>query len=328
MPQFIIRVWRYLIPLLLLGLAVHLMLPQLTTLERMSQVIKHMILWAVAIALAVQVLSYLGNGYLLKAIVALVGQVMTILSSTLIVTAAASIGLVAGGLFGTAAATYRWVHSRGVSTEGAILAGWLPTMFNNIALILVSFVGMLYLLIIHRLPIWLGISFCIIMTIFSLIIGLFIWGIHNRLKITRLLIWIANFWASFRHRPFDPSRINVTMKQLFGAYEVLKVGGWRGPSLGAFLNIAFDMLTLYFLFIAAGHTVGPGVLLLGYGLPQLLGKVTFLPGGVGIVEGSMAAMYDSLGVPDPISVTVILSYRVISFWMPTAIGFLIIPYLK
>jgi uncharacterized protein (TIRG00374 family) len=287
-----------------------------------------MILWAVTIALVAQVLSYLGNGYLLEAIVALVGQVMSLFSCTLIVTAASSIGLVAGGLFGNAAATYRWVHSRGVSVEGAILAGWLPTMFNNIALILVSSVGMLYLLIMHRLSMWLAVSFCIIMMIFSLIIGFSIWGIHNRLKATRLLIWIANVWASFRRRPFDPSRINVTMKHLFGAYEVLKVGGWRGPSLGAFLNIAFDMLTLYFLFIAAGHGVGPGILLLGYGLPQLLGKVTFLPGGVGVVEGSMAAMYTSLGVPDPISVTVILSYRVISFWLPSAIGFLLIPYLK
>ena len=289
---------------------------------------KHMILWAVAIALAAQVLSYLGNGYLLKTIVALVGQIMSILSCTLIVAAASSIGLVAGGLFGNAAATYRWVHSRGVSTEGAILAGWLPTMFNNIALIIVSSVGMLYLLIMHRLSIWLAISFCIIMMIFSLIIGFSIWGIHNRLKITRLLIWIANFWTSFRRRPLDRSGIYVTMKQLFGAYEVLKVGGWRGPCLGAFLNIAFDMLTLYFLFISAGHAVGPGILLLGYGLPQLLGKVTFLPGGLGVVEGSMAAMYTSLGVPDPISVIVILSYRVISFWLPSAMGFLIIPYLK
>ncbi len=287
-----------------------------------------MILWAVGVALAAQILSYLGNGYLLKAIVALVGQTMTILSCTLIVTAASSIGLVAGGLFANAAATYRWVHSRGVSAEGAILAGWLPTVFNNFTLIIVSVAGMLFLLIMHRLSIWLAISFCIIMMIFSLIIGFLIWGIHNRLHIMRLVIWIANSWASFRRRPHDPSRIDVTMKQLFAAYEALRVGGWRGPSLGAFLNIASDMLTLYFLFIAAGHTVRPGVLLLGYGLPQLLGKVTFLPGGVGIVEGSMAAMYDSLGVPDPISVTVILSYRVVSFWLPSAIGFLMIPYLK
>jgi uncharacterized protein (TIRG00374 family) len=304
------------------------MLPQLTTLERMFQVVKHIILWAVAIALVAQTLSYIGNGYLLKSIIAVAGQRMSILSSTLIATAASSIGLVAGGLIGNAAATYRWVHSHGVSAEGAILAGWLPTMFNNVALILVSFVGLLYLLIVHRLSTWLALSFSIILMIFCLIIGLLLWGIHNRLRITKLVTWIANSWASFRHRPFDSSRINRTMKQLFSAYEVLRVGGWQGPSLGAFLNIAFDMLTLYFLFVAAGHAVGPGILLLGYGLPQLLGKVTFLPGGVGIVEGSMAAMYDSLGVPDPISVTVILTYRVISFWLPASIGFLIIPYLK
>ena len=31
----------------------------------------------------------------------------------------------------------------------------------------------------------------------------------------------------------------------------------------------FDMLTLYFLFVAAGHPVSPGVLLAGYGLPLI-----------------------------------------------------------
>jgi hypothetical protein len=88
------------------------------------------------------------------------------------------------------------------------------------------------------------------------------------------------------------------------------------------------MLTLYLLFIAAGHAVSPGILLVGYGLPQLLGKVSFLPGGVGIIEGTMAAMYASLGVPNAVSVVVILTYRFISFWLPTLVGFLLIPYLQ
>ncbi len=88
------------------------------------------------------------------------------------------------------------------------------------------------------------------------------------------------------------------------------------------------MLTLYFLFVAAGHTVSPGILLAGYGLPQLLGKVSFLPGRVGIVEGTMAALYDGLGVPDGVTVVVILTYRVLSFWLPTLLGFPLVPYLQ
>jgi uncharacterized protein (TIRG00374 family) len=95
------------------------------------------------------------------------------------------------------------------------------------------------------------------------------------------------------------------------------------------LNVGFDMLTLYFLFVAAGHDVSPGVLLAGYGLPLLLGKMAFVvPGGVGVVEGSMAALYDGLGVPDAITVVVVLGYRLISFWLPSLSGFPIAAYLQ
>jgi hypothetical protein len=88
------------------------------------------------------------------------------------------------------------------------------------------------------------------------------------------------------------------------------------------------MATLFLLFVAAGHAVSPGILLTGYGLPLLLGKVTFLPGGVGIVEGTMAALYSGLGVPNAVTVLVILAYRIISFWVPTLLGFPLVIYLQ
>jgi uncharacterized protein (TIRG00374 family) len=92
--------------------------------------------------------------------------------------------------------------------------------------------------------------------------------------------------------------------------------------LGAFLNTTFDMLTLYLIFIAARNPVSPGVLLTGYGLPLLMGRMAFmLPGGVGVVESAMAALYTSLGVPYSVAVVVVLTYRLISFWLPLALGF-------
>jgi hypothetical protein len=76
------------------------------------------------------------------------------------------------------------------------------------------------------------------------------------------------------------------------------------------------------MFIAAGHNVSPGILFAGYGLPFILGKMAFMfPGGVGVIEGSMVAIYDSLQVPNEVSVVVILGYRLFSFWLPTLFGF-------
>jgi len=320
-------VWRYLVPLLLLGLAVHLMLPQLTTFNHALKIIREMIPLAVILAVAAQVTSYLGSGYLLQAIVTIVGQRLSVVYGTVITTAASSIGLVAGGLVGSVAATYRWLRDSGVSAEGAILAGWLPTLFNNGALIVVTVVGLPYLLIVHKLSTLQAVSFGLILLILSLFIIGILWGLRHRPQLTAFAIRVSSRWARLRNRPYDPAATKAAIGHWFSALDVLRTGGWHGPAVGAALNVFFDMLTLYLLFIAANHAVSPGILLVGYGFPQLLGKVTFLPGGVGVVEGTMAVMYDSLGVPDPISLVVILTYRVISFWLPTLLGFLLIPYL-
>jgi hypothetical protein len=105
--------------------------------------------------------------------------------------------------------------------------------------------------------------------------------------------------------------------------------GWKKPVLGVVMSYGFDIAALFFLFVAGNKLINPGVLLIGYGLPLLLGKAAFvIPGGVGIVEGTMVALYDKLGVPDAVSVIVVLAYRLISFWIPTIIGFPLTFYLN
>lgn len=63
-----IRLWRYLPILITMGLAVHLLLPQITTLEKSWSVVQDMAPWAVALAIIAQILSYAGSGYMLHAL--------------------------------------------------------------------------------------------------------------------------------------------------------------------------------------------------------------------------------------------------------------------
>jgi uncharacterized protein (TIRG00374 family) len=91
--------------------------------------------------------------------------------------------------------------------------------------------------------------------------------------------------------------------------------------VGELVNVVTDMLSIYLLFMAAHHTISPEVLLAAYGLPALVGKLSLIPGGIGIVEGSMASMYHLLGVPSFTAVAVVLVYRLISFWIPLILGF-------
>ena len=54
-PKLTLRVGRYLPMLVVLGLAVHMLLPQLTALEHSLQVIRQMVWWWAGIAIAAQV---------------------------------------------------------------------------------------------------------------------------------------------------------------------------------------------------------------------------------------------------------------------------------
>jgi uncharacterized membrane protein YbhN (UPF0104 family) len=314
--------------LILLGLAVHLLLPQITTLEHSLQVIKGMTWWAIGLAVGAQVLSYLGSGVLLRAIVAMTGDRLSVVRGTLITAASYSVGLVAGGMVGSGAATYRWTRGNGVSAEGALLAGWLPALVYDGALLFVAVFGLLYLLVVHELTALQAVSFGLIVLILSLLAAAIVWGMRHRPQLTNLATRLTGRWATLRHRPCDPAPTQASVGRLFNAWDRLADGGWHGPALGAAFNTVFDMLTLYLVFIAAGHRVSPAVLLAGYGLPLLLGKAPMLPGGVGIVESTMAALYTGLGVPNAVAVVVILIYRFFSFWLPSLLGFPLIPYLQ
>jgi uncharacterized protein (TIRG00374 family) len=320
---------RHLLQLLLLGLAVHIILPQFATLGNSLQVIRTMVLWAVLLAVGAQILSYFGSGYLLKETVAIVGQRLSIIWAIIIYLAASSIGLIAGGMVGNAASTYKWMRKMGIREDGAVLAGTLPSFYNNVLLLFLSIFGMIHLLLVHQLSVSQSIIFILILSIIGLCAGFVIFGYSRRQQFTLILIGFTNRLARLSRKPYTPSTTEDAVSKMFGSMEVLRSGGWRGPAVGAVMNTGFDMMTLYFLFLAAGHSVSLGVLLTGYGLPLLFGKMAFfVPGGVGVVEGTMAAIYSGLGVQSSIMVVVILVYRVISFWLPSLLGFPLAAYLQ
>jgi uncharacterized protein (TIRG00374 family) len=323
------RALRYLFFLIVFGLAVHLILPQIASLEKSIQVIKGMIIWAVILAIGAQIASYLGSGYLLKTLVRLTGGSLTIMNGTIMTLAGASLGMVAGGVVGTSAAIYRWMQKENIRPAAATLSGTIPALFNNIVLVAASLVGLVHLLAVHQLSREQGVSFTLLLFILVMLVGLLLWGLRRRNALTRLADRAGRRWATFRRREYQPQKVDAGLSALFNASDLLLSGGWRGPMIGALLNVAFDMLTLYFLFIAAGHPIGLGVLLTGYGLPLLLGKLAFMiPGGVGVVETTMAGIYTSLGVPSSLAVVVVLSYRILSFWLPLILGFPLILFLQ
>ncbi|MEZ4710218.1 MAG: cation transporting ATPase C-terminal domain-containing protein [Caldilineaceae bacterium] len=90
----------------------------------------------------------------------------------------------------------------------------------------------------------------------------------HRLEFARFVRDLGQRWALFVRRPFQAEKVEWAIAQFFRIWRELRLGGWRQPTIGALINNGFDMLTLYLLFVAAGHRVSIGALMVGYGLPR------------------------------------------------------------
>ena len=97
------------------------------------------------------------------------------------------------------------------------------------------------------------------------------------------------------------------------------------PTLVACLAHAVDLLTLAALFAAFGQPVAPGALVAGFCVGVLFWIVAVTPQGAGVVEGAMTVAYTSMGVPAATATAVALAFRGLTFWLPAAIGFVLLP---
>ena len=81
-----------------------------------------------------------------------------------------------------------------------------------------------------------------------------------------------------------------------------------------------DVLCFFFVFLSFGYLIHPGVLIFTYGVSTLAGLISFIPGGLGVTEGSLTFIFSSLGVPFSLAVISILVFRLLSFWIWVPIG--------
>jgi uncharacterized protein (TIRG00374 family) len=94
----------------------------------------------------------------------------------------------------------------------------------------------------------------------------------------------------------------------------------RDPKLlGAIAWWGFDIGVLWAMFHAFGTPPPFTVIWMAYFIGTL-GNLLPLPGGLGGVEGGMIGAFAAFGVDFNLSLLAVLSYRAISFWLPTIPG--------
>jgi uncharacterized protein (TIRG00374 family) len=314
-----LRILRFAPIVVILGLLVHFLLPRLDSIEDSLKTLRSMTPWAVLMAVVMETLSYVANGAVLQSVVQLTGERIALRRAAAIELGAGSVALVAAGPLGFGAAVYKWTRESGVSGDAAMLAGWLPSMFDGAALVVFALLGGIELLLFHRLSRVTMTALAIVVSVLAVVIGGAIvllarndWMMAAVTRASRLMKRIRRGW--------DDSGWIRGAEGAGETWRRLRSGGWLKPACCSLLVLTFDLLCLRFAFLAAGQALHLSLLLAGYGVPLLLGRASFIPGGIAVTEVAMAALFGGLGVPASAAVVAVLTYRLLSFWLPALIG--------
>ncbi len=83
-----------------------------------------------------------------------------------------------------------------------------------------------------------------------------------------------------------------------------------------------DFLCLACSFRAVHGSIPWDGVLVAYGAAQVVGSVPIVPGGLGIIEGSLAVILVAYGASRVIALSAAIVYRLVSFWLAIAVGWL------
>jgi uncharacterized membrane protein YbhN (UPF0104 family) len=162
--------------------------------------------------------------------------------------------------------------------------------------------------------------------------GLAVWvGVGRtrlRLVVTRSAAWGIRCVSRFLSRPVhDPAAAVDGWIEGLGSLRPSRAEWGKVGGLGL-ANWLTDIGVLAMSILALGGAVPWRSLLLIYGLATLIGSLGITPGGLGLVEGTLCLGLVSTGLPAALALAAVLLYRLVSFWLVMAAGWLVLLWLR
>jgi glycosyltransferase 2 family protein len=231
-----------------------------------------------------------------------------------------------GGLSGFAVRLYYFIQLS-IPSGTAVTISLVQTFITNVVLLLFVVVGFTYLLTAHNLH---GYALATTATLlFFFIVAALIAMLllfHRGLR-RRTLFIAAEAAHRFLHRFFPrhkPGRMRIWrfQRNLNRGIDFVLERKRRmlGPVLWIVIDWFLTMLILYAAFFAVRYPIPMSYVVVGFAVGIILSLVSFVPGGLGVMELSMAGIFTSLSVPYETAVVAVLVFRVAYYLMPMVIS--------
>jgi hypothetical protein len=226
------------------------------------------------------------------------------------------------GLSGFAVRMYL-LSQQGVPSGRAVLISLVQTFLTNATLLFFIPVGVATLVLRHDLP---GIALAtaaVALAAFAAMLALAVVLVPRRRLRRRVLFGLANTGHRVLRRVvphWTPGRVRLWRFQhnLNAGFEFLLARTDRivAPAVWIVVDWLLTVGILWAAFRAIGHPIAVGVVTVGFAVGLCLSLVSLVPGGLGIMESSMTAVFVSLGVPLEPAVVAVLIFRVAYYVVP------------
>ena len=211
----------------------------------------------------------------------------------------------------------------GVPSGRAVLISLVQTFLTNFTLLFFILGGFVSLLIRQQLS---GPALIVATAALAVFAGVLVYALV--LVINRRLRRLTLFWIGrLAHRVlrrFAPSRTPGMVR--FWRYQhnldrgieflLARKQGMIAPTAWITFDWVLTSGILWAAFRGVSHPLSPGVVMVGFGVGLFFALVSFVPGGLGIMEGSMSAVFVSLGVPLQKAVVAVLIFRLAYHVLP------------
>ncbi len=322
---------RLILWVLIIGF-IWIIISRFTEIQKLAQTVMQGKWEWIAIAVLLQILYYIIFTYSYKSafntvdVESKVRNLLPVMLGSIFVNVVAPSGGAAGvALFVDDAAQRNQSASK--ASVGLLLQ--LIADFSSFTLILI--VGMAYLFVQHDLKLYEIITAAVLLAItigLSVIISL---GLINQALPHRLMLWLQTSATKIALKlKRDPWLSDDWAQKNAAEFTEASLAIARHPQrlartvFAALTAHMVDITCLFVLFLAFGYPITFGPLVAGYAMGILFWVVSITPQGIGIVEGMMTLVFTSLGVPANIATIVSLVFRGLSFWLPMALGFILL----
>jgi uncharacterized protein (TIRG00374 family) len=232
--------------------------------------------------------------------------------------------LCGGGAAAGWVVSYNALRKRGVSHGLVFVAIAAQNFFNYIVLWVLFLLAMVYLVASGNLDDPLAYALAIVLILFFLWLsayGLYLY--NHRAKMRRRVAQVARLINRVtRSERIRPEHIDGWLDSLFVGMRRMTThrGSVRMSVLYSLSFWFFDLLCLYLVFWAYTTPPSFAAMIVAYVVGYAVGTLAPTPGGLGAVEGLLIAMFVSFGVASTEAVAVVLTYRLINFWLPILPG--------